>query len=174
MHQGDLLSTFSRYSNDFEYTPDGIFRRAVPPFCPSCGAQMTCNGYNKYTKEGLGSIKIGRYRCPSCGKSLEEGRGFWEELKEDIFGVLEQIYQRMRVHHVSYRGISWIFDIILPKGKDTIYRAFNGTVDSTFTPPVEDIQIVLYDEQHPKNGRTQKYRLTLLDGVTGRVIAEEL
>jgi hypothetical protein len=33
---------------------------------------------------------------------------------------------------------------------------------------------VHYDEQHPKAGRNQKYRLTLLDSVTRQVIAEEL
>ena len=31
-----------------------------------------------------------------------------------------------------------------------------------------------YDEQHPKKGRTQKYRLTLLDGETKRPIIEGL
>jgi len=36
------------------------------------------------------------------------------------------------------------------------------------------IQIILYDEQHPEAGRTQKFRLTLLDGVTGQPITEEL
>jgi hypothetical protein len=41
-------------------------------------------------------------------------------------------------------------------------------------PPVKDIQFVHYDEQHPKAGRNQKYRLTLIDGVTKQVIAEEL
>jgi hypothetical protein len=32
---------------------------------------------------------------------------------------------------------------------------------------------VHYDEQHPKAGRNQKYRLTLLDSVTRQVIADE-
>jgi len=41
-------------------------------------------------------------------------------------------------------------------------------------PPVEDVQIAHYDEQHPKMGRTQKFRLTLLDSVTGRPIADGL
>ena len=41
-------------------------------------------------------------------------------------------------------------------------------------PPVKDIRFVHYDEQHPKAGRNQKYRLTLLDSVTRQVIAEEL
>jgi len=173
-HQDVLLSTFDKYANDFEYTAAGIFRRTVPPFCPSCGSQMTYNGYNTYTKEGLGSVNIGKYICPLCKEPLEEDRSFWEELKEDFFGVMDQIYQRMRALGISYQGISSILGLIFPRGKDTIYRAFNGAVDSTEIPQVEDVRIVHYDEQHPKKGRTQKYRLTLLDGVTGKVIAEEL
>ena len=39
---------------------------------------------------------------------------------------------------------------------------------------INAFNIVLYDEQHPKKGRTQKFRLTLLDSVTGQPIAEEL
>jgi len=173
-YQGALLSTFGKYVNDFEYTVSGIFRRAVPPFCPGCGARTTYNGYNTYTKNGLGSVKIGRYRCPFCREHLEEDRGFWEGLKEDFFGVMGRLYQRMRVHNVSYPGIAWIFELIFPRGKDTVYRAFNDAVGSAVVPPVEDVRIVHYDEQHPKKGRAQKYRLTLLDGVTGKVIAEEL
>ena len=172
-HQEELLSVFGEYGADFEYTTGGIFRRVVPPFCPGCGAQMTYNGYNTYTKKGLGSVKVGRYLCPSCRRSLEEDRGFWEDLKEDFFSVMGQIYQRLRVHHVSYQGISWILELIFPRGKDTIYRAFNSAVDSTILPHMEDVQIIHYDEQHPRKGRNQKYRLTLLNG-SGRVIAEEL
>jgi hypothetical protein len=41
-------------------------------------------------------------------------------------------------------------------------------------PSVKDIRLVHYDEQHPKAGRNQKYRLTLLDSVTRQVIAKEL
>ena len=82
---------------------------------------------------------------------------------------------QMRAHRVSYEGISWILELIFPRGKDTVYRAFNGAVDRcTIIPPVEDAQIIHYDEQFPKKGRNQRYRLTLLDSVTGKVIAEEL
>jgi hypothetical protein len=80
----------------------------------------------------------------------------------------------MRLHHVSYQGISDILGLIHPQGKDTIVNAFTTSVERTVIPPIEDFQIVLYDEQHPKRGRTQKFRLTLLDGVTGRPIGEEL
>ena len=37
MHVGILHPIFERYSNDFEYTTYGIFRRIVPPDCPKCG-----------------------------------------------------------------------------------------------------------------------------------------
>jgi len=62
--------------------------------------------------------------------------------------------------------------LIYPQGRDTIFNAFNDSVE--IIPPAEDVRIVLYDEQHPKKGRTQKFRLTLLDGVTDQPIAEEL
>jgi hypothetical protein len=80
----------------------------------------------------------------------------------------------MRLHHVSYQGISDILGLIHPQGKDTIFNAFTASVERTVIPPLEDIQIVLYDEQYPKRGRTQKFRLTLLDGITERPIGEEL
>jgi len=72
-----LLAIFREYSIDFVYTATGIFRRTVPPVCPECGTQMNYNGYNTYDKRGLGSVKIGRYICPSCNKTCEEERSFW-------------------------------------------------------------------------------------------------
>jgi hypothetical protein len=72
----------------------------------------------------------------------------------------------------SYRGIASIMDLIFPQGKDTIYNAFTDSVENVVIPPIDEI--AHYDEQHPKKGRTQKFRLTMLDGATGRPIAEEL
>jgi len=169
-----LLAIFGEYSTDFVYTATGIFRRTVPPVCPECGTQMNYNGYNTYDKRGLGSVKIGRYICPCCDKTCEEERSFWEKLKGDFFGTIGEIYNLMKLHHVSYQGISDIMGLIYPQGKDTIFNMFANSVEKTVIPPAENIRIVLYDEQHPKKGRTQKFRLTLLDGVTGQPIAEEL
>ena len=170
-----LLAIFGGYSSDFEYTATGIFRRTMPPVCPKCGMAMNYNGYNTYGKIGLGSVKIGRYICPCCGGTCEEERDFWEKLKWEFFGVINRITQLMRLHHVSYQGISDMLELIYPRGKDTIFNDFAGSVERTvIPPPAEEIQIILYDEQHPKAGRTQKFRLTLLDGVTGQAIAEEL
>ena len=169
-----FLSIFEGYNNDFEYTADGVFRRTAPPSCSKCGAKMSYNGYNTYCKKGLGNVRIGRYICPSCHESCEENRNFWEKLKIEFFDVLDRIYQRMRAQHLSFQGISSIMDLIFPRGKDTILNAFNDSVEKTDIPPLEDVRIVHYDEQHPKQGRTQKYRLTLLDGVTHQPIADEL
>ena len=171
---GTLAPIFENYSNDFEYTTNGIFRRIVSPGCPKCGYRMNHNGYNKHYKKGLGSVKIGRYLCPICGEPLEESRKFWEQLKTDFFSVLKCIYQRLRTQNVSYQGASLVMELIFPRGKDTIHNDFTNSVESVDIPPIENIQIIHYDEQHPKMGRTQKFRLTLLDGVTGRPIADEL
>jgi hypothetical protein len=70
--------------------------------------------------------------------------------------------------------MSDIMGLIYPQGKDTIFNTFADSIEKTVIPPIEDFPIVLYDEQHPKKGRTQKFRLTLLDSVTGQPIAEEL
>ena len=173
-HVGILYPTFESYSNDFEYTTTGIFRRIVSPDCPKCGYRMNHNGYNEHCKKGLGSVKIGRYLCPICKEPLEESRSFWEQLKTDFFSVLENIYQRFRIQNVSYQGASAVMELIFPRGKDTIHNDFTNSVETAYIPSIKDIQIVHYDEQHPKIGRTQKFRLTLLDGVTGRPIADEL
>ncbi len=70
-----------------------------------CSTRMNYNGYNVYTKQGLGCVKIGRYVCPVCNGSFEEERGFWESLKNEFFTVLDRLFQVLRVNHVSFRGI---------------------------------------------------------------------
>jgi len=51
--------------------------------------------------------------------------------------------------------------------RNGVFNTFTDSVEKTVIPPAEDIRIVHYDEQHPKKGRTQRFRVTLLDGVTG-------
>ncbi len=170
--QDNLFSVFEGYTNDFEYTSEGVFRRVMPPLC-HCGVQMNHNGYNTYTKKGLGRIKIGKYLCPSCENTYEEDRSFWEDLKNELFSILGEFFQRLRALHNSYQGISWVSELIFPRGKDTVYREFNQAVEEAEVPPAEGTQIVHYDEQFPKKGRSQKYRLTLLDG-KGMVVGEKL
>ena len=140
-------SIFNGFGNEFEYTEKEIFRRKIPPQCPKCNNKTVHNGFNSYIKKGLGSIKIGKYLCNSCNYILEEDRSIWEELKIMFFNLLRELYQLLRFNHV---------------------------MENAEIPPLENVLIVHYDEQFPKEGRSQKYRLTILDAETGRPLADEL
>lgn len=171
----ETLSTiFEDYSNHFEFTANGIFRRIVPPLCPECGCPMSHNGFNTYHKGHLGEANVGKYLCGACGKSTQENREFWIKLKANFFEIITEICTRLRLNHVSYEVIESIMSFLYPRDKDTIRNMVQCAIEEMDVPSVKDIQFVHYDEQHPKAGRNQKYRLTLLDSVTRQVIAEEL
>jgi transposase-like protein len=170
----NLLNVFGNFGNDFEYTATGIFRRIEPPQCPECSNKTVHNGFNKYTKKGLGIIKIGKYLCKHCGKMLEEQRTAWEKIKTELFSHLGQIYQLLRLNHVSYQSISNIMDLIFSRSKGTVFREFNKIMEDVEIPQLKAVYIVHYDEQFPKEGRCQKFRLTLLDAKTKQKIADEL
>ena len=169
-----LSTIFQNYSNDFEFTASGIFRKIVPPLCPECGNPMIHNGFNTCKKELLGEANIGKYLCGACGKSAEEDRDFWIKLKANFFEVVTEISTLLRLNHVSYEVIELIMSYLYPRDKDTIQKMIQCAINEIAVPPVKDIQFVHYDEQHPKAGRNQKYRLTLIDSVTRQVIADEL
>ena len=169
-----LSNIFQDYSNDFEFTASGIFRKIEPPLCPECGHPMSHNGFNTCKKRHLGGANVGKYLCGACGKSTEENRDFWVNLKADFLGIITEICTRLRLNHVSYEVIESIMGYLYPRDKDTIRNMVQCAIDEMDIPPVKNIQFVHYDEQHPKAGRNQKYRLTLLDSVTRQVIADEL
>jgi hypothetical protein len=56
-------------------------------------------------------------------------------LKEDFFGITCMIDKLLRLHHVSYQGISDIMALIYPQGRDTIFNAFADSVEETIIPP---------------------------------------
>ncbi len=170
----NLLNVFGNFGNDYEYTATGIFRRIKPPQCPECNNTTVHNGFNQYTKKGLGIIKIGKYLCKHCGKMLEEQRSSWEKIKKELFSHLGQIYQMLRLNHVSYQAISDIMDLIFSRSKGTVFREFNKMMENVEIPQLKAVYIVHYDEQFPKEGRCQKFRLTLLDAKTKQKIADEL
>lgn len=170
----NLINTFGMFGKDFEYTATGIFRRIEPPQCPECYNKTVHNGFNKYTKKGLGIIKIGKYLCKHCSKMLEEQRTAWEKIITELFSHLGQIYQMLRLNHVSYQAISNIMDLIFSRSKGTVFREFNKIMEDVEIPQLKTVYIVHYDEQFPKEGRCQKFRLTLLDAKTKQKIADEL
>lgn len=170
-----LATIFERYSDDYEYTSAGVFRRVTPPLCPECGNPMDHNGSNTHTKRWLGEVEIGRYLCPKCKTNIEENCDFWEEAKDEFFGILTNFSQFLRVNQVSLEVIEKALSWIYPRDKDTICTMVKcATGDAEVPGVVADIQFIHYDEQHPKTGRNQKYRLTLLDSRSRQVIADEL
>ena len=169
-----FLEVFGSFDNNYEYTAEGIFRRKAPPFCPRCSSPMVHNGYNIYTKKGLGDIKIGRYKCSNCNCTPEENRSFWEGLKSVLFDSLDDFVRLLRSHNVSHEGISAVMDFIYPRSKSTILREFSKNMGQEKVSHDENVLVVCYDEQHPKKGRCQKYRLTLFDPKTQRPLADEL
>jgi hypothetical protein len=173
-HHETLSSILNGFSNEFEFTADGVFRRIAPPLCPNCESPMSHNGFNTYRKRHLGETNIGRYLCGACGKSVEEDRTFWNNLKTGFFDILTEICLRLRLNHASYELIEEIMSFIYPRDKDTIRNVVQSAIEELKVPAVKDIQFVHYDEQHPKAGRNQKYRLTLLDSISRQVIADEL
>jgi hypothetical protein len=171
----EILSTILKdYSDDFEFTANGVFRRITPPQCSDCGFPMSYNGFNTYRKGYLGEASVGRYLCSACGKSVEEDRTFWNNLKTGFFNILTEICLRLRLNHVSYELIEDVMSLLYPRDKDTIRNMVQSAIDNQKVPPVNGTQFVHYDEQHPKAGRNQKYRLTLLESLTRQVIADEL
>jgi hypothetical protein len=171
----EILSTIlNDFSDDFEFTANGVFRRISPPLCPYCGYPMNHNGFNTYRKNHLGEANIGRYLCGACGKSVEEDRTFWNNLKTGFFDILTEICLRLRLNHASYELIEEIMGFLYSRDKDTIRNIVQSAIETMKVPAVQNIQFVHYDEQHPKAGRNRKYRLTLLDSITRQVIADEL
>ncbi len=66
-------------------------------------------------------------------------------------------------------------NFVVPMSKDSVMRRIFSAVKKLIVPTVKrEYQIVHYDEQHPKKGRQQKYRLTLICAITRNVIADEL
>jgi len=135
---------------------------------------MNKNGYNSYTKKGLGTIKVGRWIHSECGIFLEEDRTFWETLTQEFFRYLADLTQVLRRYHLSYEGMKEVFSFIFPRSKETSRKLFTNRMDQVEFSSQSDIMIIHYDEQHPKKGRTQKFRLTLLNGSTKEPIADEL
>ena len=126
---------FENYGNDFEYRYNGVFRRTQPPLCSDCGSGV----HSKIDDLVITLIQ----------------RKIWAVLK------LAGISAHYVVNHVK-RVVS-SGRRFFPRGKDTILRAFNDSVEETDFPVLENFNIIRYGEQYPKRGRTQKYCLTLLD-----------
>jgi len=134
---------------------------------------MTHNGYDYVRKKYFGKAKVGKQVCPSCGKQHHEDKGFWKNLLSKWVETTTSLIMALRDSDVSWTKISDVMNYIIPCSKDKARHLFNHRIEQ-FEYPQDNFLIVNYDEQHPKIGRTQKFRLTLLNYKTGVPIAEGL
>lgn len=167
-----LLKQILPTSSEYEFTSDKIFRRRETPDC-SCGCKCVHNGYDYARKKQFGKVKLGKYICPKCGKQVNEDKSFWKSILAKWQGTMTDLIKVLRNSHTAYRIIASIMNFIVPCKKDTAYKLFNQAMDSYKYSVNDSFIIAHYDEQHPKSGRSQKFRLTLI-GVDGKVIADEL
>lgn len=164
----DLLPSSELY----EFTANKVFRRKVTQTC-SCGHKMVHNGYNYARKKGLGKVRIGKQICPICDSQFQEDKQFWKDLLSKWYDSLKTIICHLRNSDVSWKAVSTILSFIFPISKDSAHSLFDSVMEQ-YDYPQDNYLIVNYDEQHPKSGRHQYYRLTLLNYKTKIPIAEEL
>ena len=169
-----LQEVFCTFPHEYEYTREGTIRRLNRPTCPRCGKSMVKNGSNSYTKKGLGTVKVGKWWCKNCAATLEEDRSFWENLKDEFFEVLAHLTKILKDHKVSIQGISDVFALVYPRSRETVRLQFTKSIDEIEIPAETNFFVIHYDEQHPRKGRCQKFRLTLLGSSSREPIADEL
>lgn len=166
-----LFSLFPA-SNKYEFTAKKVFRLKHHIIC-SCGTEMVHNGFDYARKKGFGKVKIGKQLCNSCENQHHEDKSFWKKLLSQWKEIMTNLILTLRDADVSWDVVSKIMRFIIPCSKGKAMCMFNNKIEQ-FDYPQDNYLIVNYDEQHPKKGRMQKFRLTLLNYKTKVPIAEGL
>lgn len=166
-----LLSLFP-LDKQFEFSAKKVFRRKDFVVC-KCGCKMVHNGFDYARKKGFGRFKVGKQICPKCKTQHHEDKGFWKNLLTEWQKTITAMLIELRDSNVSWKAISSLMSFIIPFSKDKARYLFNEEIEQ-FEYEQENYVFVNYDEQHPKEGRNQKYRLTLLNYQTRTPIADEL
>ena len=122
-----LLGIFPE-SNQYEFTSKKIFRLKIYVIC-SCGCQMTHNGFNFVRKKGFGKAKIGKQKCPKCGNTHIEDKGFWKNLLSKWVETTTSFILALRDSDVAWSKISELMNYILPCSKDKARYLFNNKIE---------------------------------------------
>lgn len=165
-----ILSLFPA-SNDYEFTAKKVFRSKKRVIC--CGQECVHDGFDFIRKKNFGKAKAGKQMCTICGKQHHEDKSFWKKLLGQWQETITSLILTLRDSHVAWEVVQKVMSFIVPFGKTKAINLFNNTIEQ-FEYPQDNFLIVNYDEQHPKRGRIQKFRLTLLNYRTRVPIAEEL
>lgn len=170
----EILDLFS-HAKGYEYSKKCVIRAIDKPDCPNCGIQCNRNGWDPITRQNLLTLKIGRFRCPHCGHEIKKDLSIFTKILDDWYNTLSNFFLRLSDRDVALRVISELMNFLAPMNKDTVLRKICLALKQLVIPEVQSkYQIVHYDEQHPKKGRQQYYRLTLICAITGKVIADRL
>ncbi len=172
LNGSEVLKEIFPISNEFEFTSKKVFRRKQTCVC-SCSNKMVHNGYDHARKKHFGKVRIGKQLCTKCGKQQHEDKSFWKKLLDAWKDVISKMILTLRNSDVSWRTVSTIMEFIIPCGKTKALSWFNEMVEP-FEYPQDNFTILNYDEQHPKRGRAQRFRLTLLNYQTGIPVADGL
>ena len=172
LSEAEALFSIFPASNKYELTANKVFRLTKRVTC-SCGRQMVHNGYNLIRKKGFGKVRIGKQLCKSCGNQHHEDKSFWKKLLSQWKEMITKLIMTLRDADVSWEIVSKLMNFIIPFGKTKAMYLFNERIEQ-FEYPQDNYLIVNYDEQHPKKGRGQKFRLTLLNYETKVPIADYL
>tara|TARA_Y100000034_G_scaffold133715_1_gene200033 strand:- start:583 stop:1881 length:1299 start_codon:yes stop_codon:yes gene_type:complete len=170
LSEAEMLLSIFPASNKYEFTAKKVFRLTKHMIC-HCGCQMVHNGYDYARKKGFGKVKIGKQICKSCGNQYHEDKSFWKKLLSDWKEMITKFIMTLRDADVSWEIVSKLTNFIIPFGKTKAMYLFNERIEK-FEYPQDNYLIVNYDEQHPKKGRMQKFRLTLLNYETKLPIAD--
>lgn len=170
-NDSELLLALFPESNQYEFTSKKVFRSKKRIVC--CGKEMWHNGYDYVRKTGFGKAKVGKQECSVCGRQHHEDKSFWKKLLSDWKDTVTSLIMTLRDSHVSWDVISKIMNFLIPCSKGKALYLFNNSIEQ-FEYPQDNYLIINYDEQHPKKGRMQKFRLTLLNYETKIPIAEGL
>ena len=170
----NIIELFKGKDDDIVITHNNVLQYAKGVICHSCDCKMVMNGFNKYGREKIGKVKAQRYRCPICKTNHEMSNEIIYGLISNLMKTVTNMILKMRSGYLSFECIAETLESIIKLSPDTVRRIFERIVDNTEINIESDFEILHYDEQHPKKDRTNKYRLSLLDGKTRLMIAEEL
>ena len=170
----ELKQLFS-HAKGYELSKKNVIRAINKPKCPNCQEQCRRNGWDPITRKNLFTLRIGRFRCPICGHEIKKDLSIFTKILDDWHSTLSDFFLRLSDRDVALRVISDLMDFLSPISKDTVLRRLCHAVKGLVIPEIQTkYQVVHYDEQHPKKGRQQHYRLTLVCAITGKVIADKL
>lgn len=169
-----LLDLMNKYGDNLVYDQNNVIKAGKNVHCPNCQELMVRNGINLHGKKKIAKNKVQRMICPKCKNNIEIAPDILDKHIQSFLESIKNMILTLRSGYLSFELIADALKSMIEISPDTVRRMFETTVDNTEIPMESSFQIVHYDEQHPKKGKAQKFRLSLFDGILKQMIVEEL